>query len=244
MFDLIYLELLKTKRSLALLMMLLSPLAVVIVNLMLFFHSDGELVAEKGWAVFWAINYSMWGYFMLPLYIALITALLNGIEHKVGGWRLMLSLPVTQWSLFLAKAILAWIYILGASFILFLMILLSIVGLNAMGYEGEGMFNFEFSAKLGYSLFACVAILIIQHIVSWRWTNIVAPLALGVIATMSIVQASSSKFWKYDPWTYILMATNASSETNRVWAIGLSLALAALILACAKLWIDKREITC
>ncbi len=241
---LVSLEILKTRRSLALLMMFLSPLAVLFVNLMLLFNNEGQAVAKNGWGIFWAGNYAMWGYFMLPLYIALITALLNGIEHKVGGWRLMLSFPVSQMALFTAKFVLAWLYVLGASIIFFLMVLLCVLVLNSVGYEGENLLAAEFSFKLVYSLLACCGILMIQHIVSWRWANIVAPLTLGVVATMSIVQAGQSRFWQYDPWTYVLMSTNTPDVQIRWLVIVLSVSLTIVGGLVARYWLGQREITC
>lgn len=244
MLNLVYLELLKTKRSLALLMMFLSPAAVVLVNSLLLINNEGVMVAQKGWSIFWLTNYSMWSYFMLPLYIALITALLNGIEHKVSGWRLMLSTPLSQWQLFIAKFVLAWLYVLGASLALFLQVALVIGLFKLFGYEGAKWWSLNISVNLMFSLIACLAILIIQHMISWRWENIVVPLSLGVIATMSIVQVGSSKFWIYDPWTYVLMATNAADDGNRLWAIGLALGCTMICLIISKFWLGRREITC
>ncbi|MCW8879859.1 MAG: ABC transporter permease [Kangiellaceae bacterium] len=244
MFNLIYLELLKTKRSLAFLMMLLSPAAVVLVNSLLLINNEGAMVAERGWSIFWLSNYSMWGYFTLPLYIALITALLNGIEHKVGGWRSMLSMPLSQWQLFIAKFILAWLYVLGANLVLFLQVSLVIGLFTLVGYQGIDWWSLDISVNLAYTLGACMAILIIQHMVSWHWENIVAPLTLGVIATMSIVQVGSSKYWKYDPWTYLLMATNGANSENRLWAIGLAVGCTLICLVISKFWLGRREITC
>ena len=108
--------------TLALLMMFLSPMMVLIVNLLLVLNNEGKMVTEKGWSMYWLQNYAMWGYFMMPLYIALITALLNGIEHRSNGWRYMMSLPVNQKKLFLAKLFLAWFYLIGASSVLFVSI--------------------------------------------------------------------------------------------------------------------------
>ena len=241
---LIQIELLKTKRSLALLMMFLSPLMVLLVNLLLLLNNEGKLIGEKGWGVFWMQNYALWGYFMMPLYIALVTALLNGIEHRSNGWRFMMSLPIKQKDLFLAKLILAWLYLLGASAVLFLSVLLSILCLDAFGITGADMLSFEVSQKLIYATVACLAILTIQHIVSWRWKNIVAPLGLGVVATMSIMQFSHSKYWHFNPWTYTLMTTNGADPTGQTLALVYSLAITVGLTLIALFWLGRREVTC
>jgi lantibiotic transport system permease protein len=244
LFKLIQIELLKTKRSLALLMMFLSPLMVLLVNLLLLLNNEGKMIEEKGWSLYWLQNYAMWGYFMMPLYIALITALLNGIEHRSNGWRFMMSLPIKQKDLFLAKLILAWIYLIGASVVLFVSIYLSILILAAAGINGTDMLSFEVSQKLIYTSVACFAILTIQHIVSWRCKNIVAPLGLGVLATMSIMQFSHSKYWYFNPWTYTLMTTNAPEASMQSIAIIYSLLTSLILTVIAMYWLGKREVSC
>jgi len=241
---LIQIELLKTKRSLALLMMFLSPLMVLLVNLLLLLNNDGQLIGDKGWSMFWMQNYAMWGYFMMPLYIALSTALLNGIEHRSDGWRLMMSLPIKQKDLFLAKLILAWAYLIGASLVLFISVLISIFCLEAIGIKGENMLSFDVSQKLIYTTITCLAILTIQHIVSWRWKNSVAPLGLGVVATMSIMQFSHSKYWHFNPWTYTLMTTNGADPSGQTLALVYSLVITLALTLTALFWLGRREVSC
>jgi len=241
---LIQIELIKTRRSLALLMMFLSPLMVLLVNIMLFFNNEGQSVMQKGWGLFWLQNYAMWGYFMMPLYIALVTALLNGIEHRSNGWRFMLSLPIKQKDIFLAKLVLAWIYLIGASLVLFASVLLSILALDALGYEGSNILSFEVSQNLANAAVACLAILTIQHIVSWRWKNIVVPLGLGVVSTMSIMQFGNSKYWIYNPWTYTLMATNSPDQEVQSHAIMYSILVTLVLTLVAMSWLGKREVSC
>ncbi len=241
---LIQVEILKTKRSLALLMMFACPLMVVLVNLLLFINSDGKVVNEKGWGVFWLTNYGMWGYFMMPLYIALITALLNGIEHKSNGWRFMATLPIKPRDIFIAKFILAWIYLIGASLILFASVFIVILSLNSLGYTGGELISFAVVAKIIYACLASLAILTIQHIVSWRWQNIVAPLGLGVLATFSVMQFSGSKYWFINPWTYTLMTTNASNMSHQIDALIYSIVLTIGLLIVGTYWLSRREVTC
>lgn len=244
MIDLIKIELLKTKRSLALLMMFVCPLMVVLVNVMVLLNSDAQLLTEKTWEVFWLSNYGMWGYFMMPLYIALVTALLNGVEHKSNGWRYLATLPVSQSKIFLAKFILAWFYLIGASLVLFFSIYLSITVLSWVGYDGGQILRTSVILKIIYACIASLAILTIQHIVSWRWQNIIAPLGLGVLATFSLIQFSSSKYWMYNPWTYTLMTTNAANVNNQAQALISSITITILLLIIGFYWSKKREITC
>jgi len=122
--------------------------------------------------------------------------------------------------------------------------LLSIICLEAFGISGTDMLSFEVIQNLLYSTIACLAILTIQHIVSWRWKNIVAPLGLGVIATMSIVQLSHTKYWHFNPWTYILTSTNSAVPTMQTLAIVYSLSITVALTMIALYWFGRREVTC
>lgn len=241
---LIQIELIKTKRSLALLMMFACPLMVVLVNLMLFINAGGEGIKERGWSSFWLSNFAMWGYFMMPLYIALVTALLNGVEHKSNGWRYLATLPIKQSSIFIAKFLLAWIYLIGAHLVLLTSIYLVINTLNAIGFDGGALIDSQIIEKILYASFASLAILTIQHIVSWRWSNIVVPLGLGVLATFSVMQFSSSKYWLYNPWTYTLMSTNAANINHQAEAIIYSVIISIFLLLTGSFWLGKKEVTC
>ena len=237
-------ELLKTKRSLAFLMMFLSPLMVVLINLLITLKSGNDHINQNGWGVFWLGNFSLWAYFMLPLYVALITALLNGIEHNSNGWRYMASMPVKNSELFNAKLFLALIYLIGATLVLFLGVLLSIVVLSFAGFDAENIISLSILKKFPYIIIASLAILTIQHMVSWRWKNIVVPLGLGVLATMSIVQFGSSQYWRYNPWTYMLISSNASDVNNQNYALLYSLIITIVLILIARVSLIKREVVC
>jgi len=241
---LLHIELIKTKRSLALLMMFLSPLMVLLINLLQLLHNEGRLVSEQGWSIFWLTNSALWGYFMMPLYIALITALLNGNEHRSNGWRFMMTLPIKQTDLFLAKLILAWVYLVGASLVLFLSTLITILCLEAFGISGSNILSFDVIESLMYSIVGCLAILTIHHMVSWRWKNIVVSLGIGIVATMSITQLSHTKYWHLDPWTYILLAANGSDPKVQLLAIGCSLGVTLVLIMISLFWLGRREVSC
>ena len=242
--NLIALEILKTKRSLALLMLFVTPFSVVMLSTMMFLHGNGKQVAEVGWGIFWIGNFSLWGVFMLPLYIMLITVLLNQIEHKEGGWRHMLSLPISRIELFTSKLILACIYLLSANVILVLMIFVISGLLGLSGYTGEAIdgvtipITFIIKATL-----AGMGILLIQQLLAWRFKNFIIPMATGVIGTFSVLQMASSKYWYFNPWSYTLVATNSSNSSRSEFGITLSLILFIIGFIVAYFYIRRRDVT-
>lgn len=236
-------ELLKICRSLALLMLLVCPLMVaVLVFGVALKQTDAADFNEKMWFSLWQTSSAIWCYFMLPLYIALITGLLNGNEHKNQTWRLMLSLPISSRQLFLVKALLAWVFVIAANLLLALYVALAALALGVFGYPIQGAFEFQIGYAVASVSLACLPVLIIQHAISWRFSNIVFPLATGVIATMGIVQLGSSKYWIYYPWSYILMASNGSSPEMQQQALWLATGLGLLLLALTSFWLGRREV--
>jgi hypothetical protein len=238
---LIQIELLKTRRSLALLMMFICPALVVLLMVMLAVNSGASVVEARGWYGLWAGTNSLWCYFMLPLYIALVTTLLNGTEHHNGTWRLMLTLPIKTWQLFVAKAILAWLFILGANLILFASLTVSIAILMMFGFPAQGAFSYPVIEQIGKVLVTCLPILAIQHALSWRFGHIVAPLAVGVIGTMGIITIGQSEYWVYYPWTYMLTSNMASNADSQLLALQLAPSVAVVLFGVSAWWLGKRD---
>lgn len=239
-------ELLKTKRTLSLLIMFACPLMVAALLGLISFNQEQTIDESFSWSFLWLSATAIWSYFMLPLYIALVTALLNQTEHKVAGWRFMHSLPLSSVMLFWVKAILAWLFLVGASASLYVFTL-GVSGLLVLfkGWPVDGIFAFPYWQILLKTAVTALPILLIQHIMSWRFTNMVAPLALGVIATMGITQVGSSQeYWVYYPWSYVLIANNNLSPDTVVTAIGISIFIALILMVIGSVWVHKRQITC
>jgi hypothetical protein len=235
-------ELLKIRRSLALLMMFLVPLFVVLVNLLVFNKKTHIAdITARHWQFLWMGSTAMWCYFMLPLYIALVTGLLNGQEHKNQTWRMMLTLPISPVLLFAVKGVLAWLFVSGATLVLAGAVALAIGVLGLLGANLQGAFDYAIWSMVGKGILACLPVLVIQHAVSWRFQNLVLPLALGVIATMGITQVGSSEHWIYYPWTYPLMALNGSDVARQHQALMLAAVVGVGLLAASAWYLGRRE---
>jgi hypothetical protein len=235
MLKLLYVEILKIRRSLAVLMLFAIPALVVVLNTLMLAKRPGfDKVTVRTLEFYWMGNTSLWCYFMLPLYIALVSGLLNGHEHKNHTWRLMMTLPVNQSRLFVTKAILVWLFAIAST--------TALAGASAAIVALLGGSPPPVWSAIARISLACIPIVIIQHAVSWRFQNIVAPLAFGVLATMGITQIGSSSDWIWYPWTYPMMAVNGSDPAMRDQAIQIALATAAPLLAMTTLYLGRREI--
>lgn len=235
-------EFLKIRRSLVLLMTLACPLAVVLLVFAMNLRNaaPADMTGER-WGLLWAGVSAMWCWFMLPLYIALSTSLINGNEHRNQTWRLMLSLPIRRGDLYAAKAIVAVVLMLGAHVALLGATALAIGVLGLSGFPLTGAFQVQPSAMLWAAPLAALPMLVLQHALSWRVRSIVPPLAVAVVATFASIQIGHSEYWSYLPWTYPLISANASSEVARQHALILAPVLAAALFPLTSWWLARRE---
>ncbi|QNB00382.1 hypothetical protein [Massilia sp. Se16.2.3] len=104
----------------------------------------------------------------------------------------------------------------------------------------HGAFGAMTIAMLG-ALAASLPVPVLQHTLSWTSQNIVTPLALGVCATMGVIQLGSSEHWRLFPRTYPLMAANGSDPAMRDAALLLGLAVGAGLLALGCWWAGRRR---
>jgi lantibiotic transport system permease protein len=100
-------EILKMKRTLALLVALVLPMVVIFINFVMFARQRGFADGFDGWGYFVSNNIAVWTVLMLPLYITLETALLAGLEHNQQGWKHLAALPIPRSAVYAAKQIIA-----------------------------------------------------------------------------------------------------------------------------------------
>ena len=234
------LEILKARRSLALMVMLACPLMVVLLNTgMLLRQAGWDGISPAAWSSFWMGNRALWCYFMLPLYLALCTALVNGAEHRQHGWRLMLTLPVSARQLYVAKLLLA----LAMLAIAHCSLLLRATGAAALLSDGNVLVQpaWSMAGALLAALLASLPILVLQHSLSWASQNIVLPLAVGVCATMGIIQLGSSEYWRLFPWSYPIMASNGGDLELRDTALTFGLSGGVALFALSVWWAGRRR---
>lgn len=235
-YRLVWVELFKMKRSLALLAIISCPFVVVLLNLLMLLRSDH---APTG-PMYWLSNTALWCYFMYPLFIALVTTLLNSHEHRANTWRVMFTMPITPRQLFIAKWCIALLALAAANSLLMIFISISMASLALLGIHIDQPFAFpQFHAVWQLTL-AALPILTLQHWLSWHLRNFVAPLAVGIAATLGIMQIGQSSEWIYYPWSYAMMVMNASSGEVKQQALQSASVLAAVLSSAAFIWAPKR----
>ncbi len=193
-------ERLKLSRSFIWLLVSISPLVALPVGALADIRQDGEPVS---WQVLLNVMSMMHALLFLPVLTGLFAALICRAEHSDGGWKMLLSLPVTRTAVYVAKFTII-MALLACVQLVFFIVLLSI-GLYR-GAEGAVPWPLLISSLLG-GWFACLPLAALQLGVSQGWSSFGAPLALNVSLTLpNILVVNSATYGPYYPWVQPLLA--------------------------------------
>lgn len=197
----IHVEVLKLRRSLALLLCTAAPACVALLGTLILLDRGGS------WQVFTMSNAAFWSFGMLPLALTALSVLLAQMEHGGRTWDHLLALPQARRYVFLAKALV----MLGllAAMTAWLFVLLHLAGAGvALAMPGLLRGTAEPGATallLAKMAAASILVAVLQLWVALRSRSFVPPLVLGILGTFVAIAATSAKQGAYFPW---LLATN------------------------------------
>jgi hypothetical protein len=242
-------ELLKTKRTLAFWMTLVTPAVVCILQLLILLRwYNGEYGGGDGqaWEASAQNSMALWTILALPLFITLETALLAQSEHGEKQWKHLFALPVQRWSIYAAK------WLAGAGLLLlaqiFLGLLILATGFLAALLKPE--LGFSGSPPLGSiaaTLGKVYAIALLMHSIhTWvalHFRSFTVAAGVGMAAAVSnIVMMNSEEGVRFFPW---ILAVNALPQMENPWLVqALVIGVAGgLVLALAGCWeVTRRDI--
>lgn len=154
------------------------------------------------------------------LFLPLITGVLAGIicryEHQAGGWKQLLSLPVTRGNVFFGKYLV----------LLLLVFIMQLLYLGAMYAAGsiKGFTDPFPISILWKSIFggwiATFPLLALQLWLSIAWKSFAAPFAVNVIFVLpAILAVNSEKFGPFYPWAQTFLMMYVSGNTTDTFYI-------------------------
>lgn len=225
-------EVFKLRRTLAFWSALLVPLAVIaMTTAMNLSRAPGTRFdpdQPNSWdSLMLDLVLFLWCLVALPLFVALETALLAGLEHRENTWKHLNALPIPQWTTYVAKLLTAIGLLCLSSLVL------------AIGTAGEGGILLALRPDLGLThpipwgallarsfAFVPAALLMIalQTWVAIRWRSFTVAMSLGIAATVigimllrSLKNIASTPYGpllaSVFPWSlpYVILARQATT---------------------------------
>ena len=198
-------ELLKLRRSLALLLCVAAPSMVAVLAAVMLMDRK----TSSDWQTFAISSSALWSFFMLPMTVTALTVLVAQMEHGPRFWNHLLALPVPRWRIFTAKA--AVVLLLVGAMTAALAVLIPLAGRVAEALAGGTQLTGAYDSKAHVLLLArmfegSLLLIAIQLWAALRFRSFVQPLVIGIGGTFVAVVATGSRQGAYFPW---LIPTNA-----------------------------------
>jgi len=234
LFRALHAELLKLKRTLAFRVIFVLPFLVALLQFFIVLRTKKFPAGFKLWETIFTNSLQIWAVFMMPLLIALVTALLNGIEHSDKQWKHLFALPVPRQSIYLSKFVVAQGLIFISTFVLALLVV--VVGIASTHLKPDlanaGPVPYLWFAKqTAFVWLASWLIIAIHTCISMRWSGFPIALGAGIGGTFFALFAASAALGKYYPW---LLPMNIFIEGRFAMALTLGIGggIVAALLGC------------
>lgn len=230
----------KLRRSLALLLAAVAPLLIavfVFFNLMRF---------EKAtpWTMTLYSSAAIWAFFMLPMSVTALTALVAHTEHGPRTWDHLRALPLPRWHLYAAKAVCV-LGVVAAMSLLLAMLTIFVVELAGWlkpAVAASGTPDIAgYLALLGRIFLAAWLLVAVQLWIALRYASFVPALAVGIGGTFFAVVATTAKIGAFLPWQ-IPVNQLATDPARAQLALTLG-GIGGCIVFVAMLWqLSRREV--
>jgi hypothetical protein len=232
-------EILKIKRTLALWLAFITPLAIVglmfVASLLQQRNTDPDVNA---WDGFSQLIFLFWSLLMLPLFVTLETALLSELESTEKHWKHLFALPIPRSVLYIAKLLVGAGLIALSTMVLWGGILVAGTSLRwlkpGIGFD----FSIPWFETLQTAFLTYLAAWLIMALHTWislRWRSFTLSVGVGMIATVIgvFITVGSEKWARFYPWMLPSMAMgNDSHIVLQVLMLGIIGGIVVTIAGC------------
>jgi ABC-2 type transport system permease protein len=233
-------EAFKLRRSLALLLAAVAPLLIAV----FVFFNLLRVDKPASWEVTLQTSAAIWAFFMLPMSVTALTALVAHTEHGPRAWDHLRALPLPRWHLYASKAVCVLGVVAAMSLWLALLTMLAVeaAGLIKPAVAAIGTPDIGgYLALLGRIFLAAWLLVAVQLWIALRYASFVPALAVGIGGTFFAVVATSAKIGAFLPWQ-IPVNQLASDPARAQLALALGCIGGCAVFA-AMLWqLSRREV--
>jgi hypothetical protein len=196
-------DFLKLRHTAALRLTLLSGAFPVVLSLLIYYFKGQYLlkVGENPWRAYVSHSWQTASALLLPLFVVLLTGLLLHVENKASAWKHLHAQPVGRGAIFSSKLLL----LLGLNALAQLVYVLLLAGSGRLLGVLRPELHFQdhylplgaMLTLLYHTYVATLGLLAIQYVASLWWRSFVAPVALGLGATIA---ALTLLRWEHIHW--------------------------------------------
>jgi lantibiotic transport system permease protein len=240
-------ETLKLKRTLALGLAFLAPLAIGFLLVVMFVQMGPSENQPDSWKPLIQNGHVLWSLLMLPLFVTLQMGLLANIEHGNKAWKLLYAQPLPRWTVYAAKQLISLVLIALSMFVLVGVLYISgrLVQLITPAFRFDQPFPWARVALATGAAFLASWLIVAFHLwFSIRIPSFVASMAVGIVGTVAAVLViQSEKYAPYYPWTLAGMsAMNALQGKEFMNSLVIGVA-GGVIIALSGCWdASRREV--
>lgn len=230
----------KLNRSLAALLAIAAPSLIAVFGFFMLLRGD----RPQPWEMWLGSAAGIWAFFMLPMSVTALTALVAHMEHGPKSWDHLRALPLPRWKLYVAKAIcmLAVIAAMSVTTLVLTILAIKAASLIKPTLTPTGSMELVRWLKvLGMMFGASLLMVAIQLWTALRYASFVPGLVVGIGGTFFAVVATAAKQGVFLPWQ--MPVNMLASEAWRVaTALGLGGGVGLLALIALTLHLSRREV--
>jgi hypothetical protein len=251
-------EVLKLRRTLALALAVLLPAAPPLVFFVYVLQKGNEWLPQGVSAMAWTFQaaLSLWCILLLPLFAAIESSLIAGIEHQNRGWKHLMALPVPRGAPYAAKLVAVTALVALGTALFWAYTLLSFWGLTRLRPEAGFAGPLPAGETLGIVALVGAAsflLLSVHAFVALRWASFSLNISLALTALLGNVVLTESRLaWLY-PWSLPSSVQNVAVPLVFGWgtrgdpaslalAIALSLVAGALASSVGVWSLSRRDV--
>jgi len=247
-------EMLKLKRTIAVLMVVLAPALIALFAFVMGVKAPFSTLNRNGvtgeWAALTRFSMRFWAPLMLPLFITLETALLAGLEHSESQWKSLLARPLPRWNFYAAKLVVALTLTAAGTGVLVAEILLT--GVILPHVQPELVFALPIPwldiTRQGAEVLCLSFLLIsIQNWVALRWKQFSVAVGVGIVGLMTgfftfVAGQQSTKELQLFPWSLPMLVLGNRTSLDVRTGFEFSL-IAGMVVAAVGCWdFCRREV--
>jgi hypothetical protein len=236
----LHVEAIKLRRSLALLLAVAAPALIAVFVFFNLLRGDKPLP----WELVLQTSSAIWAFFMLPMGVTALTALVAHTEHGPRAWDTLRALPVPRWHWYAAKAagVLGLVLAMSALLAAMTFAAAQLAGWIKPAVAPTGVPEVAaWLVQLGRIFLSAWLLVAVQLWIALRFASFVPALAVGIGGTFFAVVATSAKIGVVLPWQ--IPVNQLAPDAWRAQAALAMGAIGGLVALAAMLWaLSRREV--